>query len=107
MLRSSGAERNRGQFVQVSRLGWPLVNEVVIPLQDKDNYNRTRPVNDLDNYGAYVLYPELPGLLNAVLGAGYATLRLARSTKASQAPGSPYRRQDEGRDRGRELAQLS
>jgi len=63
---------NFGGFVQVSRLAWPLVNEVVIPLQDKDNYNRTEPVNDVANFGAYLLDPELPGLLNAVLGAGCA-----------------------------------
>jgi len=65
-------ERNRGRFVQVSRLGWPLVNEVVVPLKDKDKFNRSRPHHDLDNIGAYVLFPELPGLLNAVLGAGCA-----------------------------------
>ncbi|MBT8494962.1 MAG: DUF4331 domain-containing protein, partial [Deltaproteobacteria bacterium] len=65
-------ERHRGRYVQVSRLGWPLVNEVVIPLKDKDKYNRSRPHQDLDNIGAYVLFPELPGLLNAVLGAGCA-----------------------------------
>jgi hypothetical protein len=38
--------------------------------------------------------------LAAVLGAGYASLRLARSTKPSQALGSPYTRQAEGRDPG-------
>jgi hypothetical protein len=72
ILRRKRAERNKGRWVQVSRLGWPLVNEVVIPLKDKDKYNRTRPKDDLDNFGAYVLFPELPGLLNAVLGAGCA-----------------------------------
>ncbi|HMG57547.1 MAG TPA: DUF4331 domain-containing protein [Kofleriaceae bacterium] len=56
-----------GGFVQVSRLGWPLVNEVIIPLQDKDKYNRTRPRNDVANFGAYLLDPEVPKLLTAVL----------------------------------------
>lgn len=68
VLRRGGPERDRGQFVQVSRLGWPLVNEVVIPLKDKDKYNRSRPEQDLDNIGTYVLNPALPGLLKAVLG---------------------------------------
>jgi hypothetical protein len=56
--------------VQVSRLGWPLVNEVIIPLQDKDKYNRTSPRNDVANFGAYILDPEVPKLLNKVLKAG-------------------------------------
>jgi hypothetical protein len=67
VLRRGGPDRDRGQFVQVSRLGWPLVNEVVIPLKDKDNFNRSRPENDLANIGAYVLFPELTGLLTDVL----------------------------------------
>ncbi len=69
LLHRDGPERNRGGWIQVSRLGWPLINEVVIPLKDKDKYNRSRPQFDVDNFGAYILFPELPGLLTAVLGA--------------------------------------
>lgn len=65
-------ELNFGGFVQVSRLGWPLVNEVVIPLQDKDLFNRSNPHQDVENFGGYILDPELPGLLNLVLNAGCA-----------------------------------
>jgi hypothetical protein len=72
VLRRNRVERHRGRYVQVSRLGWPLVNEVVIDLQNKDKYNRSRPKNDVDNFGARILFPELPGLLNAVLNAGCA-----------------------------------
>ena len=61
-----------GRYVQVSRLGWPLVNEVIVPLKDKDKYNRTDPKDDVANFGAYILQPEIPGLLNAVLDAGCA-----------------------------------
>jgi hypothetical protein len=68
-----GFDANYGGFQQVSRLGWPLVNEVVIPLQDKDLWNRSVPSDDVANFGAYILDPELPGLLNAVLGAGCAS----------------------------------
>ncbi|HWN69148.1 MAG TPA: DUF4331 domain-containing protein [Haliangium sp.] len=67
VLRRGGPERDRGQFVQVSRLGWPLVNEVVIPLKDKDKFNRSRPEEDMANIGMYVLQPELTGLLRDVL----------------------------------------
>jgi len=61
-----------GGFVQVSRLGWPLVNEVIIPLQDKDKFNRTSPRNDVANFGQYILDPEVPKLLNLVLHANCA-----------------------------------
>ncbi len=62
--------RGFGSYKQVSRLGWPLVNEVIIPLQDKDHYNRSAPADDVANFGSYILDPEVPGLLNLVLGAG-------------------------------------
>jgi hypothetical protein len=58
-------------FNQVSRLGHPLVNEVVVPLAFKDFFNASEPVNDLANYGdpaGPVLDPEVPKLLNAVFG---------------------------------------
>ena len=66
--RRRGPAQQFGRFVQVSRLAVPLVNEVVIPLQDKDNFNRSSPHNDVSNFGAYILDPELNGLLSAVLG---------------------------------------
>ena len=59
-----------GRYIQVSRLGWPLVNEVIVPLKDKDKYNRSEPWNDVSNFGAYILDPEVPKLLNLVLGVG-------------------------------------
>ena len=57
-----------GDWVQVSRLGNPLINEVVIPLGQKDKFNATYPVDDLANFGTYVLNPELPGILHALFG---------------------------------------
>jgi hypothetical protein len=59
-----------GDYIQVSRLGWPLVNEVIVPLQDKNKFNRSDPDEDVDNFGAYILDPEVPKLLNLVLNAG-------------------------------------
>jgi hypothetical protein len=53
--------------VQVSRLGNPLVNEVVIPLKDKDKFNATEPTGD-GAFLPYVLNPELAGLLTALYG---------------------------------------
>ena len=60
----------RNSFVQVSRLGNPLVNEVVIPLGKKDQFNRTTPNRDAKLYGKYVLNPELARVLNALFHIG-------------------------------------
>jgi uncharacterized protein DUF4331 len=56
--------------VQVSRLGNPLVNELVIPLGRKDQFNRTTPDEDARRYGRFVLNPELAAILNALFGVG-------------------------------------
>ncbi len=65
-----GAGKARNKWVQVSRLGNPLINEVIIPLGDKDKFNRTTPDKDAANYGSYVLQPELAAVLNALFGVG-------------------------------------
>jgi len=54
--------REGGPWVQVSRLGMPLVNEVVIGLPDKDRFNGSEPKDDMQ-FADYVLYPTLPELL--------------------------------------------
>src|SRR3954471_4914003 len=54
----------RTRDVQVSRLGNPLVNELVIPLGKKDFFNSQQPSNDLKNFGKYVLSPELAKVIN-------------------------------------------
>jgi Domain of unknown function (DUF4331) len=59
-------KRGSGRWVQVSRLGNPLVNEVVIPLGKKDQFNRTTPDRDAALYGKYVVKPELAAVLNAL-----------------------------------------
>ena len=72
VLRTGRDRDDYGKYVQVSRLGWPLINEVIIPLQDKDKYNRSSPKDDVANFGAYILDPEVPKLLNLVLNANCA-----------------------------------
>jgi Domain of unknown function (DUF4331) len=59
ILRHDGTIDSDGPWVQVSRLGLPLINEAVIGLQDKDKYNRTRPADDVPNFGAYFLNPVI------------------------------------------------
>ena len=55
-----------GAWVQVSRLGMPLVNEVVIGLGDKDKFNASQPRND-GQFATYVTNPTLPLLIDLVL----------------------------------------
>jgi len=52
--------------VQVSRLGNPLINELVIPIGLKDKFNATQPANDAANFGAFVVKPELAKVLNVL-----------------------------------------
>ena len=65
----SGAATNDG-FVQVSRLGNPLVNEVVVPLKFKDAFNGLTPDKDhtIQPVVDKVLNPVLPALINKVYG---------------------------------------
>jgi len=62
--------RHHSRWVQVSRLGNPLINEVVIPIGAKDKFNRTSPANDAKNFGQYALNPEVARLLNALFDLG-------------------------------------
>ena len=65
-----GDDDDRGDdWVQVSRLGNPLVNEVVIPLGLKDKFNSTQPADDAQ-YAQHVLEPELAKLFNALFNLG-------------------------------------
>lgn len=57
----------RGPFVQVSRLGMPLVNEVVVPVGKKDLWNNSLPKDD-GQFLSYVDKSELAGLLTAIYG---------------------------------------
>jgi len=57
-----------GGLTQVSRLGQPLVNEVVIGVPDKDSFNASLPADDGANFLTYVQYPTLPALLNILFG---------------------------------------
>ena len=66
--------REGGAWTQVSRLGMPLVNEVVIGLPDKDKFNSSEPKNDLANFAPYVTNPTLPELIHRLFGVGAPTV---------------------------------
>ena len=64
----TGAAVEGGAWNQVSRLGMPLVNELVIGLPDKDRFNASEPKNDAQ-FADYVTNPSLPVLLQVLFGA--------------------------------------
>ena len=67
MANGKGATVEGGAFTQVSRLGMPLVNEVVIGLKDKDAFNASEPKDD-GQFATYVTNPTLPELLEILFG---------------------------------------
>ncbi len=64
-VRNGAQENANGRYVQVSRLGHPLVNEVVIPRRLKDAFNSIEPTQDAVALPV-VLDPEVPKLLKAL-----------------------------------------
>lgn len=67
-----------GPWVQVSRLGMPLVNEVVIGLKDKDRFNASRPSGDAQ-FLDYVTHPTLPALIQTLFPAAPAPTKFPRN----------------------------
>jgi hypothetical protein len=71
VLRSRGRRgARRARWEQVSRLGNPLINEVVVPIGQKDKFNRTSPADDARNFGRFALNPEPARILNALFNLG-------------------------------------
>jgi hypothetical protein len=56
---------DKSRFDQVSRLGSPLVNELVIGIKDKDRFNGSEPKND-SQFATYVTNPTLPVLIQVL-----------------------------------------
>jgi Domain of unknown function (DUF4331) len=63
VIDSNGRRRSSGDWVQVSRLANPLINEVVIPLRNKDRWNASDPADDADFASRYTS-PEVTRLAN-------------------------------------------
>jgi len=62
VLDGQGGCTAAGPFTQVSRLGNPLFNEVIVPMGDKDHWNAVSPDQDAE-FAKYVSQPELAKLL--------------------------------------------
>ena len=73
---SMAVDGGEGDWVQVSHLGNPLINEVIIPLGMKDAWNASSPVDDAQ-YERYYLNSELAAIVNTV----YPSLPDARTTE--------------------------
>jgi hypothetical protein len=65
---ATGAAVQGGAWSEVSRLGMPLVNELVIGLPDKDLWNTSVPSGDAQ-FADYVTNPSLPILLQTLFGS--------------------------------------
>ncbi|MDM0032075.1 DUF4331 domain-containing protein [Variovorax sp. J22P271] len=68
-----------GPWAQVSRLGMPLVNEVVIGLEDKDKFNASKPKDDATNFADYVTNPVLPALVEQLFPSAKAPTNFPRT----------------------------
>ncbi|CAN5671599.1 DUF4331 domain-containing protein [soil metagenome] len=65
VINADGSRTGTGPYIQVSRLGMPLVNELVIPLSNKNKWNASKPVDDAQ-FLNFVTSPELAGIINTL-----------------------------------------
>ena len=80
----SGEDINAGPFRQVSRLGNPLVNEVLIPLGKKDLWNSLPPDDD-KQFAVYVTQPGLAALLPVLYPGVFGNLAALVASGAARA----------------------
>ena len=71
-LKKDGTQVSKNPAVQVSRMGNPLFNQLLVPLGGKDAYHRTSPEDDAA-LAVYALEPALARLLNETSGFGFVT----------------------------------
>ncbi|MGC4943561.1 DUF4331 domain-containing protein [Kribbella sp. DT2] len=73
-----------GPYKQVSRLGNPLFNEVIVPMAEKDKWN-SRPPSEDKKYAQYVTKPELAGLLPVLYPGVFPNLAAYKKPRADLA----------------------
>jgi hypothetical protein len=76
--------KSHGPHRQVSRLGNPLFNEVVVPMAEKDGWNYARPHGD-KRYAKHVMHPELAALLPALYPGVFPHLKAYKKPRADLA----------------------
>ena len=72
-VRDGHKTKGSGPWVQVSRLGNPLFNEVIVPVGDKDRWNAVEPRDDVA-FEKYVNQPELAKLLPVLYPGAFPNL---------------------------------
>ena len=76
-----GSRRRHGPWQQVSRLGNPLFNEVIVPMASKDRWNALDPGDD-SAFAQYVSKPELAGLLPVLYPGVFPNLKAYTKPRA-------------------------
>jgi hypothetical protein len=79
--RKGSGPRETGPWIQVSRLGNPLFNEVIVPIGDKDHWNGVDPVDDAE-FLEYVQQPELARLLPVLYPNQFPHLQALHADRA-------------------------
>ena len=74
----NNATKEGGGWSQVSRVGMPLVNEVIIGLDDKDRFNTSKPVGDAQ-FIHYVTHPVLPAVIESLFPSAKAPTNFPRT----------------------------
>lgn len=74
----NNASKEGGAWSQVSRLGMPLVNEVIIGLDDKDRFNASKPSADAQ-FLTYVTNPAFPAVIESLFPSAKAPTNFPRT----------------------------
>jgi Domain of unknown function (DUF4331) len=80
-VRGSGRHHSVGPWDQVSRLGNPLFNEVIVPMALKDRWNSVGPDRDRD-FARFVARPELARLLPTLYPGVFPRLAALNADRA-------------------------
>ena len=74
----NNAVKEGGAWSQVSRVGMPLVNEVIIGMDDKDRFNTSKPKDDAQ-FINYVTNPVLPAVIETLFPSAKAPTNFPRT----------------------------
>ena len=83
-MQASQAYTDSGPWVNISRLGNPLINEVMHPARRKDRWNRSAPAGD-SGFAANYESPELSNLLPVLYPGAFPNLAAYNATKTTRA----------------------
>ena len=72
VIKKNGDRQNSARFVQVARMGNPLINELIIPTNMKDKWNATDAEEEAD-FVQFYCNPAVTTALNVVFGTGFPT----------------------------------